>query len=138
MEIYAWWIAPCWWTWNSRVQLRLGPVFGSIHFNVQRSSPYSQSQRRGMTTSGVALHRSIKPPAPACQPIIRLRIRHVPYVQVLLARIRKSERLYEQLFAYEHRIQVKASIYAPAVCIFCSSLFMLWLDKDHAHRSINA
>ena len=33
---YARWNASCRWTWNSRVQLRLGPVFPSINLNVQR------------------------------------------------------------------------------------------------------
>lgn len=38
----------------------LAPSFPSVNFVVQRSSSYSQSQRRAMTTSGVALHRSIE------------------------------------------------------------------------------
>lgn len=60
MPAYARWNASCRRTWNSRAQLRLGPVFPSAHFDVQRSSFYSQSRCQAMTTCGVALHRPIE------------------------------------------------------------------------------
>lgn len=38
----------------------LASVCPSTHFAVERLSPYLQSHRQAMTTSGVALHRSIR------------------------------------------------------------------------------
>lgn len=38
----------------------LAPSSHLPHFNVQRPSFYSQGRRQAMTTSGVALHRSIE------------------------------------------------------------------------------
>lgn len=91
----------------------LAPSLPSINFNVQRASPYSQSQHRAMTTSGVALHRSIElclqwAGQSSCSVYDRLNTTET-------ARAYTQKRgLNEHLFANDNDcIHDKASIYAP-------------------------
>lgn len=89
-----------------------------------------------MTRSGVALHRSLyQAPAPACWPITRPRIRPVPYVQVVLARIRKTENIYERSFAYKHRFKTRPQYTLPVISASLARFQCADWTKAYLHRA---
>lgn len=135
MDAYVWWDASCRWTWNSRAQLRLGPVLPSVDFNLRRSSPYSKSQHQAMTMLGVALHRSIKLwLQPAGQSPCSVYERTSDLIRLKLnARVCEKRGLNEQASIYYYYnnncSKDKASIYAPHCPDFLISPSMRTLEK---------